>query len=121
MTLQVLKTSVEMFGDIQSGRKMAVIVKNDRIWSTYDELLFAECDASKNFTGRFVRLGVNSMRMGDLFGLQPAHQLIYLKALDRSPPVIEIENASIADLELAMKKTEANLRAPDVIKQGLVD
>lgn len=121
MGLQVLKTEASVFAEIQSGRRTAIIVKNDRIWSTYDELVFAECDKSENFTGRFVRLGVGGSRFGVDFGLQPAHQLLYLQALNKKRQPVEIETATRVDLETALKQTEANLRAPDVIKQRIID
>lgn len=121
MALQVLKTEAGMFAEIQSGRITAIIVKNDRIWSTYDELVFAECDKSEKFTGRFVRLGVGGSRFGEIFGLQPAHELLYLRALDKQYEPIAVETATRDALETAHKQTEATLRAPDVIKQGLID
>jgi hypothetical protein len=76
----------------------------DRTWSTYDEILFVECDTEDNPTGKFVRMGV---QFGEVFGLAPAHELLFLRPIARQPQALPIETASRADIEAALKQNEA--------------
>jgi hypothetical protein len=43
MARQIIKTAASRFETIQEGHQTCVILKNDRLWSTYDELSFVEC------------------------------------------------------------------------------
>jgi Domain of unknown function (DUF3850) len=120
MPLQIIKTSAEAFEEIQSGRRTAAIVKNDRTWSTYDEIFFVECDNESTPTGNFVRMAVNSTQFGEIFGLAPAHGLLFLRATDKQPQPLPIEKASRAALESALKENEATVRSPQGVKQGVL-
>jgi hypothetical protein len=120
MPVQFIKTTLDAFMDIQAGRRSAVIVKNDRIWSTYDEIFFVECDKQESPTGRMVRMGVNTSQFGEFFGLAPAHQILFLRPIDREPEPLPVENASREEIEAAIKQNETTLRSPHHIKQGIL-
>ena len=77
MTLQIIKTTPQAFEAIQSGRRTAVIVKNDRSWSTYDEILFCGCNDEEIPTGKFVRTGLSGSQVGEILGLKVQPNMKY--------------------------------------------
>ena len=51
MARQVIKATSDRLKTIQEGLQTCLIHRNDRLWTTYDEIWFAECDKNEHTTG----------------------------------------------------------------------
>jgi hypothetical protein len=86
MARQIIKTTASRFETIQSGHQTCVILKNERLWSTYDEFWFVECDKEKQPTGRVV-----PARATFIQGLQSALSLVSIRPLGSGIEALPIE------------------------------
>jgi hypothetical protein len=120
MARQIIKTTASRFEDIQEGSLTCVILKNDRLWSTYDELWFVECDKDGQPTGRVVRARATFIQHG-ADEIKEAHSLISIRPLGSGREPMPIENTTKDVIAAVIKESYETLLVPGKPRQEMLD
>jgi hypothetical protein len=119
MARQIIRTAASRFETIQEGHQTCVILENDRLWSTYDELWFVECGKDGQSTGRVVRASVTFIQ-GGLDELRDALVLVSIRPLGRGLEVMPIETTTTDVLAAVMKDSYETLLMPGKPRQEML-
>jgi hypothetical protein len=93
MARQIIKTAASRFKNIQEGNQTCVLLKNDRLWSTYDELWFVECNRNEQPTGKVVRCRTTLIEFNPAFD-EVGHSILSLRPLGAGLEALPIETTT---------------------------
>jgi Domain of unknown function (DUF3850) len=120
MARQIIKTTASRFETIQSGHQTCVILNNDRLWSTYDEFWFVECDKEKQPTGRVVLARATFIQFG-CEGLQSALSLVSIRPLGSGIEALPIEITTKEVIAAVMNESHETLLMAGRPRQEMLD
>jgi hypothetical protein len=120
MARQVIKATSDRFKTIQEGLQTCLIHRNDRLWTTYDEIWFAECDKNEQTTGRVIRVRVTHILFGEMFGLEAAHVLISYRPADSGIASLPVMNFTYEQISAVTNECRETLLDPDSRKQEVL-
>ncbi len=108
MARQIIRTTTNRFESIQKGYQTCVILENDRLWSTYDELWFVECGADGQATGKVARARATFIEL-DPDRIKQAHVLISIRPLNSGIEAMPIETTSKGVIAAVQKESYETL------------
>jgi len=118
MARQIIKTTASRFEVIREGYQTCVILKNDRLWTTYDELWFVECGKDGEPTGKVVRARVTFIEGSAQ--LESAHLLLSIYPLGRGREAMPIETTTKDVIAAVMKESYETLLMPGKPRQEML-
>jgi hypothetical protein len=92
----ILKTWLEEFKDIKSGRKTFDFRKNDRGFEVGDTVISAEYNQhSKKFTGEKHEARITFMIQGGKFGIPEGYCIMALKEINKKKVLVKIKEGRV--------------------------